>query len=87
MKRTQVQLPDGLYLRAKRFANEREISLAEMARRGLELFLDRYPAPGGARKSWSLPRVDGGGVKVGLEELRDFAAEDEQARGQTGKPS
>lgn len=81
MRRTQVQLPDELYFRAKQFAIEREISLAEMARRGLELFLDRYPAPGGARKTWSLPRVDGGGVKVALEVLRDFAVEDEQARG------
>ena len=84
MKRTQVQLPDDLYLKAKRFAAEREISLAEMTRRGLELLLDRYPPAGAGREPWTMPRVDGGGVKVGLEALRDFAAQDEESRGQTG---
>lgn len=44
MNRTQIQLPDALYERAKAFAAEREISLAEVIRKGLELLLDRYPA-------------------------------------------
>jgi predicted DNA-binding protein len=43
MIRTQVRLPDELYQRAKIFAAEREVSLAEITRRGLELFLDRFP--------------------------------------------
>jgi hypothetical protein len=86
MMRTQIQLPDELYRRAKRFAAEREMSLAEMTRRGLELLLDRYPPAGSPRQPWSLPRVDGG-LKVGLEELRDFAAQDEEARGRVGKSS
>ena len=45
MIRTQIQLPDDLYRRAKRFGAAREMSLAEMTRRGLELLLDRA-APG-----------------------------------------
>jgi hypothetical protein len=34
MTRTQIQLPDQLYQRAKAFAAAREISLAEITRRG-----------------------------------------------------
>ncbi len=37
----QIQLPDALYQRPKAFAAQRELSLAEVARSGLELFLDR----------------------------------------------
>ena len=43
MTRTQIQLPDELYERAKRFGSARELSLAEMTRRGLEMFLARFP--------------------------------------------
>jgi hypothetical protein len=45
MIRIQIQLPDELYRRIKRLAAERETSLAEMTRRGLELLLGCYPAP------------------------------------------
>jgi hypothetical protein len=82
MTRTQIQLPDELYQRAKRFAAEREMSLAEMTRRGLELLLDRYPVASAGREPWSLPRVNGGGLKVALAALRDIAAQDEEARSQ-----
>ncbi|CAN5192520.1 antitoxin [soil metagenome] len=80
MTRTQIQLPDQLYQRAKAFAAERELSLAEVTRRGLEMFLDRHPEsppPGG---QWSLPRVDGGGIKVPLAKLAEIASSDEAAR-------
>ena len=80
MTRTQIQLPDELYQRAKRFAEERELSLAEITRRGLELFLARFPEPPPARNSWSLPEVRGGGIKVPLEKLRDIAAADQEER-------
>ena len=79
MTRTQIQLPDELYERAKNFAAERELSLAEVARRGIELFIARFPAAPESRRPWKLPRVDGGGLKVPLEELRDLAADDETA--------
>jgi hypothetical protein len=85
MIRTQIQLPDELYQRAKRFAAEREMSLAEMTRRGLELLLDRYPSAGTRSKPWSLPRVNGGGLKVALAALHDIAAQDEEARDQAGQ--
>ncbi len=80
MTRTQIQLPDELYQRAKAFAAQRELSLAEVTRRGLELFLDRFPSSEPARSVWQLPCVDAGGIKVPLDHLRDFAAEDESKR-------
>jgi len=82
MTRTQIQLPDQLYQRAKTFAADRELSLAEITRRGLELFLDRYPQPLPPPGQWHLPRVDGGGIKVPLEQLTEIAAMDEATRSQ-----
>ena len=73
-------MPDDLYRRVKRVAAEREISLAEMTRRGLELLLERYPAPGTAKAAWKLPTLNGGGLKVPLKRLREFAVADEETR-------
>jgi hypothetical protein len=78
MTRTQIQLPDELYQKAKAFAEARELSLAEVARRGIELFISRYPAE--SAHEWRLPCVDGGGLKVPLEDLRAIAAEEEATR-------
>ncbi|EDY19194.1 hypothetical protein CfE428DRAFT_3371 [Chthoniobacter flavus Ellin428] len=80
MTRTQIQLPDELYQRVKAFAEQRELSLAEVARRGIELFLSRYPETPESGREWKLPCVDGGGLKVPLEQLRSIAAEDEATR-------
>lgn len=81
MTRTQVQLPDALYQRARQFAAEREVSLAELTRRGLELLLARFPSepiPRGRR--WKLPQVGGAVIKVPLARLRDVAADEETSR-------
>ncbi len=78
MTRTQIQLPDELYRRAKTFAKRREISLAEMSRRGLEMFLDRYPVA--TASEWKLPEVDCGGLLVPLEEFHALSAEEETFR-------
>lgn len=80
MTRTQIQLPDDLYQRAKSFAAERELSLAEITRRGLELFLERYPESNSAKRNWTLPKVNGGGIKVPLSDLRKIASEEETTR-------
>ena len=80
MIRTQIQLPDELYQRAKQFAAERELSL-EITRRGLEIFLSRFPANATPSAVWKLPTVDGGGIKLPLRHLRDLAADDEASRG------
>jgi hypothetical protein len=79
MVRTQIQLPDELYARAKRFADAREMSLAELARRGIETLLGQYPPPDAVQTPWRLPELDLG-LKVPLERLREFAAEDETMR-------
>lgn len=56
MTRTQIQLPDEVYARAKRLCEAREISLAELARRGIEYILNVYaPAPAGLDE-WHLPK-------------------------------
>ena len=81
MTRTQIQLPNDLYRRAKRFAEEREISLAELMRRGLELWLERYPEESDGRQDWKLPKVNGKGLRVPLAKLRDLTAVEEETRG------
>ena len=56
MIRTQIQLPDDLYRNARRVADRREISLAELVRRGLEYMIAVSavePPPG----EWSLPKA------------------------------
>ena len=80
MTRTQIQLPDELYRRAKAFAAQREVSLAEITRRGLELFLDQFAAQDRDCKDWKLPKVDGGGILTPLVSLRDVATDDEANR-------
>ena len=54
MVRTQIQLPDALYAEAKRVAREREMSLAEVVRRGVEYITRAYPAIG-SQRSWAPP--------------------------------
>lgn len=80
MVRTQIQLPDELYERMKRFATARELSMAEVARRGLEDLLRRYPEPESADPEWQIPRTTVGTVQVSLEDLRNVAVEDETNR-------
>ncbi|MGH9379724.1 MAG: antitoxin [Thermoanaerobaculia bacterium] len=59
MIRVQIQLPDELHTRAKRLAAAKEISLAELARRGVELVLAQSPAPAELDTPWSPPIVRG----------------------------
>jgi len=55
MIKTQVQLPDDLYSEAKRVAREREISLAEVMRRGLEYIVKVYPPIRPHQREWTPP--------------------------------
>jgi len=55
MIRTQVQFPDELYQRLKRLAEERELSLAEVLRRGAEYMLNVYPPVEETAEAWRLP--------------------------------
>lgn len=55
MIRTQVQIPDELYRRAKRVAKQNEWSLAEVVRRGLEYITAVRPLREAAGRPWKLP--------------------------------
>ncbi|MBB5036704.1 antitoxin [Prosthecobacter dejongeii] len=81
MTRTQIQLPDELYRRAKALAEQKELSLAEIARRGIELFLARFPQPIAEPQKWVLPKVSAGRALVPLDKLRDISSEEESMRG------
>jgi hypothetical protein len=85
MIRTQIQLPDQVYARARRVAKAKEISLAELARRGIETILDQYPEPELIGADWAPPRVRSGGVRVPLEGLKDFGEVDVASRGTRGR--
>jgi hypothetical protein len=54
MIRTQIQLPDELYDRTKRLAASKEVSLAELVRRGLEYMLSIHRLDAPARQGWQL---------------------------------
>lgn len=84
MVRTQIQLPDEVYARAKRFCKAREMSFAELARRGVEMVLEVYPEVAEAKAEWRIPVVDAGGVKVPLESVRDIVADEESGRSRQG---
>jgi len=55
MVRTQVQLPDILYARAKRVAERQEMSLAELVRRGLEHMVRVYRSDEDPVPEWQMP--------------------------------
>ena len=63
MTRTQIQLPDELYWRAKTLAGYKEVSLAELIRNGLEYIIRVSPVPSTESKAhWTLPEaIDLGG--------------------------
>ena len=77
--KTQIQVPDRLFAKIKKFARQHELSLAETFRRGAELLLEAYPEheiP--TSQSWQPPTSGKVGWKgLNAEELRDLAVEDQ----------
>ena len=69
MIKTQVQVPDELYKKAKEIAKAKEWSLAEVFRRGLEYMARTHQPDSG--KEWKLPVID-----CGNEESPMITAED-----------
>ncbi|MBT3293771.1 MAG: antitoxin [Verrucomicrobia bacterium] len=69
MKRAQVQLPDWLFTAAKNLAGTKDISLAELMRRGLEYMLAVTPGAQTEAKAWDLPPAQD------LQSTDPFAAE------------
>ena len=62
MTRTQIQLPEPLFRQLKRIAGERDWSLAELVRRGMEAYAQTCPELTEPRKQWTMPvlRASGG---------------------------
>lgn len=58
MIKTQIQMPDYLYREAKRIAEQYEMSMAEVVRRGLERVIPIYPDRAGVQGEWTLPILD-----------------------------
>lgn len=76
MIRTQIQLPDDLYRDAKRLAEEHEITLAEVVRRGLEHMIRIYPPRHAGPSGWRPPEPRRLGRFLAPEEQwRDLANE------------
>ncbi len=61
MLRTQIQLPEPLFKQIKRIAAQRDWSLAEFVRRGMEAYLQTCPEPDAAGAKWALPVLRGSG--------------------------
>lgn len=82
MIKTQVQLPDELYHKAKAIADQREWSLAEVVRRGLEYMALAYPVRASA-KQWVLPVLKSGDFRLNIDQLDlKELAESDEIRGQ-----
>ncbi len=67
MTRTQIQLPDETYARAKKLCEAREIPLAELARRGIEYILSVYAPEPDTNRAWQPPKPR----KLGWKGLTD----------------
>lgn len=83
MIKTQIQLPDCLYREARRVAREREMSLAEVMRRGVEYITRVYPPLiSSHERAWHIPKAVHTQLRQGvtLEVLRNLAAEDEEPK-------
>lgn len=82
MTKTQIQLPDELYKRAKAFAKTHEWSLAETLRRATEQFMDRYPThPTTNPSDWQPPTPQAlGWSDLSAQDLHDLALDDMEPR-------
>ena len=70
MIKIEVQLPDELYRTAKAIAEQREWSLAEVVRRGIECMALAYPLRTTA-KPWTLPMLKEDHFRADFDQL-DF---------------
>jgi hypothetical protein len=68
MIKTQIQIPDELYHTAKAIAEQREWSLAEVVRRGLEHMAVVYPVRP-IKPDWQLPVLKKGDFRRGWDSL------------------
>lgn len=82
MIKTQIQVPEKQYQALRKFAAEREWSMAETFRRGAELLLEIYPRQfEGNSKQWKPPSSANVGWK-GLDAaaLKQVVTEDSEPK-------
>ena len=60
MLRTQIQLPEPLFNQLKRIAEQRDWSVAELVRRGMEVYVQTCPEPS-PKTGWKMPVLRGSG--------------------------
>ena len=82
MIKTQVQIPDELYHKAKQVAKERELSFAEVMRRGLEYITRTYPTNTVQLSDLKLPILEGDLFVAEFDELdlKKITADEETLR-------
>jgi hypothetical protein len=61
MTRTQIQLPEPLFGRLKRIAQVRDVSVAEVIRRGMELYAQSCTEVDSPAEVWTMPVLRGSG--------------------------
>lgn len=61
MTRTQIQLPEPLFQRLKKIANQRDLSVAELIRRGMESYVQTCPEVSQSPDQWTMPILRGSG--------------------------
>ena len=74
MIKTQVQIPDDLYHKAKMVAKQKEWSFAEVMRRGLE-YMTSTNLHDSADAPWELPVLKGG-KSISLSDVDNAIAEE-----------
>lgn len=76
MTRTQIQLPDELYRKAKELCEERGMSFAELARRGIEHMTTVWNGKG--EEEWKFPEpISLGWTGLSDAELKRLAQEED----------
>jgi len=53
--RTQIQLPEPLFKRLKKIAAQRDWSVAELIRRGMETYVQTCPEVNQPATAWTMP--------------------------------
>ena len=61
MTRTQIQLPEPLFGRLRSIAQLRDISVAEVIRRGMEIYVMSCPEATHEATPWKMPVLRGSG--------------------------
>jgi len=61
MTRTQIQLPEPLFGKLKRIARTRDVSVAEVIRRGMEQYVQSCADVATDAPPWTMPLLRGSG--------------------------